>query len=50
MFPGKCVVCEGPTGLFYLLQKGKDLKKEVCPKCKDKLEKEGWKVVTKALH
>ncbi|MCX6744459.1 MAG: hypothetical protein NTX82_02965 [Candidatus Parcubacteria bacterium] len=50
MFPGKCVICQGETGQFFIMQKGKELKGEVCPSCKEKLEKKGWKVVGNGMH
>ncbi len=50
MMPGTCVVCGGETGFFFIMEKGKEIKTEVCPSCKEKLEKEGWKVTTTGMH
>lgn len=50
MLPGKCVVCGGETGFFYIMKKDKETKFEVCPSCKEKLEKEGWTVCGSGMH
>jgi uncharacterized paraquat-inducible protein A len=43
MFPGKCNDCSGEISVFFIMEKGGKIKSKVCPRCKEKLEKEGWK-------
>jgi hypothetical protein len=50
MMPGKCVECKGSTSLFFIMKKDKEIKIEVCPSCKEKLEKTGWEVICKGMH
>lgn len=50
MLPGTCVECKGSTGRFFMMEKDGKMKFEVCPKCKEKLEKEGWKVTAVGMH
>jgi hypothetical protein len=50
MRPGKCVECRGETGHFYIMEKGEELKSEVCSTCKKELEKKGWKVIGTGMH
>jgi hypothetical protein len=50
MMPGTCCECGGPTGYFHIMEKDGEIKLEVCPECKEKLEKEEWKVVGSGLH
>ena len=50
MMPGKCVECDGDTGHFFIMEKGDQIKMEVCPSCKKKLEKDGWVVSGTGMH
>lgn len=45
MLPKKCVECKRPTGKFFVMEKDGKTKFGVCPKCKEKLKKEGWRVI-----
>lgn len=55
MLPGTCHICNIRTSFFYIMIKNKDkenqeVKREVCPACKIKLEKEVWKVFGTSIH
>jgi hypothetical protein len=50
MLPGRCGKCGGQTGRFYKMKKDGQILNEVCPRCKENLEKDGWKVVAQGMH
>jgi len=49
MMPIKCSNCKKPAGLLYDMKKNGKKKRGLCLVCKEKLEKEGWKVIGQAL-
>jgi len=45
MFPGKCSECERIISEFFSMERETECKNEVCPVCKERLKKIGWRVV-----
>ncbi len=50
MLPEKCSECGREIGFFFVMTKEEKSKSGVCPDCKKKLEKDGWKVIGTGLY